>query len=342
MKAVFLHGINDLRLEETPRPAPGPGEVLLRLRVCGLCGTDVFKISYGQDGLPAVLGHEIAGEIEALGEGVSGFSPGDRVSASHHLPCFKCGFCSRGSCSQCLRFKENNLRPGGFSEYAVLSKRGVEGALFKIPGELSLEEASFMETAACCLRAVKSAGIGPGDSVLVSGCGPVGLIHAQLAVIFGADRVMVCDVSAPRLESAGRFGDFYPLDASRCDIAARVMELTGSRGADAVILTSGSREAFYPGLESAAGGGRVVIFGGFPPGPPLAVEPNILYKKEIKLFGSYSSGPQEQSSALDMISRGRLNVAGLITHRFPLGKINEAVRTARDPDKGLKVVLECG
>lgn len=342
MKAVFLHGVNDLRCEETPVPEPGAGEVLLRIRVCGLCGTDIFKIRYGQENYPAVPGHEVAGEIEELGKGVSGFRPGDRVAAAHHLPCFQCRFCSRGSYSQCGRFKQNNLRPGGFAEYAVLSRRAVDGSLFKIPGGLSLEEASFMETAACCLRAVKSAGIGPGDSVLVSGCGPVGLIHAQLAGIFGAGRVIACDVSGPRLEAAERFGDFYMLNAARCGVPDRVRGLTGGRGADAVILTSGSREAFSAGIESAAAGGRVVIFGGFPPGPPLAVEPDIIYKKEIKLYGSYSSSPQEQFSALELISGGRLNVAGLVTHRFGLSDIDEAVSTASEPDRGLKVILECG
>lgn len=341
MKAVFLYGPGDLRCEDAPRPDPGPGEILVRIRYCGLCGTDIIKIGAGGLCQPAVLGHEIAGVVAAAGKGVKRFREGDRVAPAHHLPCFRCGFCAGGSYSQCPEFRMNNIRPGGFSEYAVVNRRGVEGAAFKIPEKLSFEEACFMETAACCLRVFRKSKVRPGDNVLVVGAGPVGLIHVQLAFLFGALRVIAADRVESRLEAARAFGPVSPVNAGEENLAERVLSITGSKGADVAIITAGSEDAFLSGMKSVSKGGRIVIFGGFPEGSSVKLDPDAVYKNELEISGSYSSSPQEQFSALEMLADGRLRVSGLVSHRFRLEEMDKAVETARSPGKGLKVLIDC-
>lgn len=341
MKASFLHGANDLRCGDIPVPEPGPGELLLRIKVCGLCGTDIAKARSADIPLPAVLGHEIAGEVAALGEGTGGFEIGERIAPAHHLPCFKCRHCARGNHSQCGAFMENNIRPGGFAEYAVLNKRAVEGSVFRMPESMSYEEACFIETAGCCLRAFHKMDIRPGDNVMVVGAGPVGLIHLQLALIFGAGKVMSADIQDSRLDAAGKLGHVSVVNPGRESIKDFVDKTTSSCGADAVIITAGSEAAVSSGLEAASGGGRIVLFGGFPPGAFLRLDPGEIYRRELKVLGSYSSSPLEQFTALEMISSGRLKVAGLVTDRFGICELNEAVEAASSPGKGLKVVIDC-
>lgn len=341
MKAAFLYGADDLRCEEIPVPEPGPGEILIRIRVCGLCGTDIAKVRSGDIPLPAVLGHEIAGEVAALGEGVQGFDIGERIAPSHHLPCFKCRRCVRGNHSQCAAFMENNIRPGGFAEYAVLNRRAVEGSVFRLPERVSYDEACFIETAGCCLRAFQKADVRPGDNVMVVGVGPVGLIHIQLAFIFGAGRVIAADIEDSRLAAAAEFGDVSIVNSARGSVKKSVDEITSSNGADVVIITAGSESAVSSGLEAASGGGKIVLFGGFPPGALLRLDPGEIYRRELKIFGSYSSSPLEQFSALEMISSGRLKVSGLVTGRFGICELKEAVESAANPEKGLKVVIDC-
>ena len=341
MKAVFLYGANDLRCEDIPVPSPGAGELLVRIRVCGLCGTDIAKVRSGAIPLPAVLGHEIAGEVAEIGEGAAGFKAGERVAPVHHLPCFKCRFCARGSYSQCAEFKQNNISPGGFAEYALVNRRAVEGSVFRIPDNVSFDEASFIETAACCIRAFRNAGVKPGDNVMVVGAGPVGLIHLQLAFIFGAGKVIAADMVDSRLAAARELGDVSTINPGSDNIKEAADEITSSNGADIVIVTAGSEAAVISGIEAAAKGGKVVLFGGFPPGAPLRLDPDMIYKRELKVSGSYSSSPLEQFSALEMISRGRLKVSNLITRRFKLCELRQAVDLACAPGGDLKVVIDC-
>lgn len=341
MRAAFLYGAGDLRCEEVPRPEPGEGEILIKIKYCGLCGTDILKIREGGIPLPAVLGHEIAGVVASTGGGVTCFSEGERVAPAHHLPCFRCTFCARERYSQCPDFRENNIRPGGFAEYAVVNRRAVEGATFKIPEKLSFEEACFIETAACCLRAFRRAGVNPGDSVLVVGAGPVGLIHVQLAFVFGARKVIVSDRVESRLGAAAGFGPVIAVNAAEESISEKARNATGGKGADVIIITAGTEDAFLAGLGSASKGGRIVMFGGFPGGGSVKLDPDIIYKNELVISGSYSSSPQEQFSALEMLADGRLSVSGLVSYRFGLEEISKAVEAAGSPGKGLKVLIDC-
>ncbi len=342
MKAISLYGINDLRCEDLPVPVPGPGEILLRVASCGLCGTDIAKIRYGGAPVPSVLGHEIAGVVASVGAGVKNFAEGDRVAAAHHLPCFKCDFCLRGSHSQCEKFKETNIYPGGFAEYVLLNSRAAEGSVFNIPDKVSMDEACFMETAACCIRAFDRAGLKDGECVLVIGAGPVGLLHVQIASILGAGNVIAADIIDSRLSTAEEFGAGKVINVKNPDPEKSILEATKGKGAGIVIVTAGSRSAYMSALRFAAKGARVVFFGGCPPETVLDIDFDMIYKGEMTLLGSYSSTPLEQFRALEMLKSGRLRVEKLITHRFKLHELPEAVEVASDPKKGLKVIIDCG
>src|SRR5438105_15866886 len=205
MRAVIFQGAGRLAPTDLPRPAAGVGELLLQLRGCGLCGSDIAKLADPAARVPAVLGHEVVGDVVEAGEGVAGFAVGDRVVAAHHVPCGECHYCRRGSESMCRAFKESNLDPGGFAEFVRVPAGNVRAATFRVPDHLTDEEASFVEPLACCLRAVERARVQPGDTALVVGLGSIGCLFVQLCVRAGAG-VIVTDQDTARADPARRFG----------------------------------------------------------------------------------------------------------------------------------------
>ena len=339
MKVASYHGVNDIRYEDMPALSPGPGELLVKVRACGLCGTDISKMREGIIPTPVVLGHEVAGDIAGKGEGADGFNPGDRVVVSHHLPCFVCRFCRRGSHSQCDEFKAQNIAPGGFSEYIIVKSNAVKKATFRIPDKISYEEACFTEPLACCLRAYERCGVRIGDTVMIIGMGSVGLGHLQMARLFGAGKTIAADRIDSRLALAVKFGADLTLNVDRDDIRKEVGEFTGSRGADAVIVAAGGVVALQESFGVVSRGGKIVVFAGCPPDTTLKINPEIIYHSEITLIGSYSSTPAEQAAALELISAGKINVRDLITHRFKLSELGKAVETAIEARDSLKIII---
>jgi len=325
MKASVHVGSGRLELREWPEPRAGAGELIVRLRGCGLCGSDLAKLARGAAAAPAVLGHEVVGEVAAVGPGVGRFAEGDRVVVAHHVPCFACHYCRRGSPSMCREFKRVNLDPGGFAELVRVPAPNVAHATFAIGTAMSDETASFTEPLACCLRAVKRTGARAGDTVVVVGLGSIGCLLAQGFRLAGA-RVLGADLLAARRRLAARLGVEVLEDDAALDGVLR--EATGGRGADVVMLTAGGATAMAAAAARVRDGGHVHCFaGGAGDALPLALD--TLYHRELTLSATYSSSPTELAEAFAHLVSGRVMVDGLITHRLPLARLEEGVALMR-------------
>ncbi|HEX5815638.1 MAG TPA: alcohol dehydrogenase catalytic domain-containing protein, partial [Methylomirabilota bacterium] len=311
MKASVFQGGGRLDAGEWPRPTIGPGELLVRVRGCGLCGSDIAKIVDPATRAPAVFGHEVVGDVAEAGDGVAGFARGDRVVVAHHVPCGDCHYCRRGSESMCREFKRSHLDPGGFAEYVRVPAPNVRAATFRVPDHLSDEEASFVEPLACCLRAVERARVEPGDTAVVVGLGSIGCLLVQLLRRAGA-AVIGVDQDAGRVAFARGLG----VDATApAEAAGLVRRLSGGRGADHVVITGGGATVLPWSVESLRDGGAVHYFAGGG-GDALPVSLAALYHRELTVTATYSSSPATLSRAFWLIAAGKVEVAGLVTHRL--------------------------
>jgi L-iditol 2-dehydrogenase len=321
MKAAVYRGPGQVALGEWPMPAIGAGELLLKVRGCGLCGSDVAKIRSGRVTPPAVFGHEVVGDVVTVGPGAGGFEVGDRLVVAHHVPCFTCHYCRRGSPSMCRSFKRVNLDPGGFAEYLRVPAPNVQHAAFKVPKTLSDEAASFTEPLACCLRAIKRAGVLSGDVAWVIGLGSVGCLFVQLLQRAGA-RVLGSDPLAARVALGQKFGAeaFGNPDA----VGERARELTDGRGVDLVLVTAGGAPVLRPAAWLVRDGGAVHYFAGGE-GDELPLSLDTLYHRELTLTATYSSSPAELAEAFGLLVQGQIQADGLITHRLPLSRLAEGV-----------------
>ncbi len=325
MKAAVYRGDGRLVAEEWPRPSIGDGELLLRLRGCGLCGSDIAKIVDPATRVPAVFGHEVVGEVAAVGRGVMVCAVGDRVVAAHHVPCGKCHYCRRGSESMCAAFKASNLDPGGFAEYVRVPAANVSHATFRVPAHVSDEAASFVEPLACCLRAVRRARVQSGDTAVVVGLGSIGCLFIQLlkragAAVVGADQLAQRAVFARGLgaDAAGTLAS--AAEAQRA--------LSAGRGADHVFLTGGGAVVLPWAAEVLRDGGAVHYFAGGS-GDTLPLPLETLYHRELTITATYSSSPSDLAEAFRLIAGGVIDVERLITHRVPLESLAAGVDLMR-------------
>ena len=326
MKAAVFHGGGRIAPGDWPRPAVGAGELLLRVRGCGLCGSDIAKIVAPETRGPAVFGHEVVGDVIEAGDGVAGFAVGDRVVAAHHVPCGQCHYCRRDSESMCRAFKASNLDPGGFAEYVRVPPANVRHATFRIPEHLTDEEASFVEPLACCLRAVDRARVEPGDTAVVVGLGSIGCLFTQLLARAGA-AVVGADPLAVRARAAHEaFGAREAGDAESAAKAARA--LSDGRGADHVIVTGGGADVLGWAAGLTRDGGSIHYFAGGP-GDALPLPLATLYHHELTITTTYSSSPATLARAFWLLAAGKVEVAGLISHRLPLDRLAEGVELMR-------------
>jgi L-iditol 2-dehydrogenase len=309
---------------DLPRPKAGAGELLLRLRGCGLCGSDIAKLADVAARAPAVLGHEVVGDIVEVGDGARGFAAGDRVVAAHHVPCGECHYCRRASESMCRAFKESNLDPGGFAEFVRVPAANVRAATFRVPDHLSDEEASFVEPLACCLRAVERARVQPGDTAIVVGLGSIGCLFVQLFERAGA-AVIGVDQDTTRVELARRFGGAAAIPAEAIALARQA---SGGRGADHVMITGGAAGVLPWAVDAVRDGGTLHYFaGGGGEALPVALEK--LYHRELTITTTYSSSPATLARAFWLIAAGKVDVEGLVSHRMPLERLAEGVDLMR-------------
>lgn len=341
MKAVILSargkGLKP-ELTEVEAPVPSPGELVVDMKACGLCGTDLEKIRGEYTASMPVVGHEAVGVVSAVGAGVAGFRVGDRVFPHHHVPCYECYYCRSGSETMCDRYRSSNIVPGGFSEAFRVPRWNVDqGGVLRLPPTMGFSVASLVEPLACCARAVKRLSLKPTDSVLVAGVGPVGMMHALLVGDLGA-KVIVSDVSDGRLNLAERAGVGVVLNAANEDVPARVRSETEGRGADAAIVASGSNGAVLQALRSVRKGGKVCLFGVPSRGSVLDYDIAELYNSERQVLTSYGATEADTKEALGVLSTRGAKFGRLVTHRFPLAKFDDAVEAASG-GSAMKVVV---
>ncbi|MFN5874459.1 MAG: zinc-dependent dehydrogenase [Aphanizomenon sp.] len=337
MKAQVFRGVNQLSYEEVPVPILAADEVLVQVRVVGLCQSDIKKIRYPLYAPPRIFGHETAGTIAAVGSQVKGWQVGQRVAVMHHIPCMRCAYCLNDNFSMCDVYKNIsttagfNPSGGGFAEYVKVPAHIVQnGGLIPIPDDISFEEASFVEPTNCCLKAVKKAQIAPGQTVLVTGAGPIGLMFMRLVKFFGA-KAIATDLLPSRIEKALEIGAEAAFDARDPDLPAKIQALTGGMGVDATLLAVPSDKAFFQALDCTRKGGKILFFAEFPDELTIPINPNILYRREIDLMGSYSSSYRLQSLSADIVFNRRIDVKALISDRYPLQNLPQAVDQAIAP-----------
>ncbi len=330
MLAAVLHAPRDLRLEHVPTPEPGPGEVVLDIEATTLCGTDLRLISGAKtSGVRpgVVLGHEIAGRVAALGEGVSGVRVGDQATVSIVVSCHRCHACLNDREHLC-----ENLRligygiDGGFAERMLVPADAVaSGNLVVTPHEIPATTLALAEPLSCVLNGARQVRVQPGETVVVLGAGPIGLLHAQLARVAGAGQVIVTNRSAHRRELALRLGATRALDPATADVRAAVVEATGGRGADVVIVAVGAAELAGQALALAGIGGRVSYFAGFPKGSTAEVDANLIHYNELIVTGGSNARRADVVRAVDLLSAGVIDAESLVTNQVPLSRFEEAI-----------------
>ncbi len=339
MRVAMYYSNQDVRLEGMPTPQIGPHEVLMRVEASGICGTDLLGW-YRRHKAPLVLGHEVAGVIAAVGEGVTKYKEGDRICAAHHVPCNTCHYCLSGHHTVCDTLRRTNFDPGGFVEYLRLPRINVNHGIFLLPDEVSFEEATFIEPLACVLRGQRLARMQPGQSVLVIGSGVAGLLHIQLARKAGADYIIATDIVDYRLEAARQFGADIAVRADEYTPAC-VRQAVDGRLADLVVVCSGAASAIGQALESVERGGTVLFFAPAEPGLSIPISVNDLFwRSEITLTSSYGGSPADYAAALELIQAGKIRVREMITHRLRLEETGLGFQLVARAQDSLKVIIE--
>jgi len=340
MRVLMYYSNSDVRLEEMDLPQIGPGELLMKVVASGICGSDVMEW-YRRDKVPLVLGHEVAGEVVETGEGVERFRPGDRVAATHHVPCNTCHYCLSGHHTVCeTLLRGTHFHPGGFAEYIRVPAINVDRGVFQIPKGVTYEAASFMEPLACVLRGQKNAGLRPGASVLVLGSGISGLLHVGLARALGAGLVVAADTIPFRLEKAKQMGAHLVLRADD-KIITSLRDVNGGRLADLVIICF---DGFIPlALKAVEKGGTVLFFAGAAEGATIPAPINdIFWRTEVTLTSSYAGAPSDCLTALKLINAGAVPVLESVTHRLPMAEAPKGFQTVSAPTEHdcIKVIVE--
>jgi L-iditol 2-dehydrogenase len=335
MRAVILRD-GRISIEDFEIPKANYGEIVVKMRACGICGTDLEKLK-GVHITPPVLGHEVVGDVFELGEGVKDIREGDKVFVHHHVSCGKCYYCLREQYTLCDLFPKTNLEPCGFSEYFKVPKINVErGAVVKLPDELSYEEATFIEPLACCIRSLYKLNIKPDDVACIIGSGPMGLLLLQMLKLMGLSEIVVSDIVNFRLNYARNFG---ALISKPDGLLSKVREVSG-RLADLVIVATGNPKAIEQGFEVVRKGGIVNIFGSPYKGCKISIDMSRLFVNEIKVIPSYSTSEAETHRAVKLLREKKVIVKDLITHKFRLRDINKAFEVASDVNKALKVIVK--
>jgi len=347
MLAAVYRGINDVRLETVPVPKIGPGEMLVRVHSCGVCGTDLKKISTGSHSAPRIFGHETSGVVAAVGEGVSQYRPGDRAMVFHHIPCRECFYCRHQTFAQCATYKKVGCTAGfepsggGFAEYVRVMDWIVEHGTVRIPDGVSFDQACFVEPVNTCMKGIEALGLEPGETVLAIGQGPIGIILSVLARRAGAT-LITSDLYAERLKIGSSFGLDLTIDASQVNVVERVRELTEGRGADAVILAVGGNSLIRTAMDAARPGGRILLFAQTQHGEAV-VDPAAICVDEKTLVGSYSASVDLQDESVRFVMNREMDLERLISHRFPLAQSPQALDLAAHPQpSSMKIMIQPG
>ena len=347
MKAAVYHGTNDVRIETVPVPEIGSDDVLIRVHTCGICGTDLKKISTGSHSAPRIFGHETSGTIAKVGTAVRGFQIGDRVMVFHHIPCGSCYYCRHKVFAQCPVYKKVGCTAGfepsggGFAEYVRVMGWVVRKGVVRVPEHISFEQAAFIEPVNTCLKAIETLQIKLRETVLIIGQGPIGIILGVLARRAGA-RVVASDLYQQRLTISKSYGIEETIDASRSDVVDCVRQLTESRGADAVVLAVGGNNLIRTAINAARFGGRVMLFAQTVRSE-VTIDPAAICVDEKTLLGSYSASVDLQEETVNFVFSQEMDLTRLISHRFPLVSGVDALNLAANPrPDSMKIVIQPG
>jgi L-iditol 2-dehydrogenase len=347
MRAAVYRGVNDVRLETVPVPRIGAGELLVRVHTCGICGTDLKKIATGSHSAPRIFGHETSGVVAAVGDAVGAFKPGDRVVVFHHIPCGGCYYCRHKTFAQCETYKKVGCTAGfepsggGFAEYVRVMDWIVDHGAVRIPDEISFEQACFVEPVNTCMKGIETLQLVAGESVLVIGQGPIGIILSSLAKRSGA-RVITSDLYPERLTISKSFGLENAIDASRADTVKTVREWTEGRGADAAIVAVGGNSLIGAAMDAVRPGGRVLLFAQTVRGE-ATIDPAAICVDEKRLLGSYSASVELQADSVRFVMSREMDLVRLISHRFSLSDSIEALKLAANPQPdSMKIVIQAG
>ena len=338
MRVAMYYNNRDVRLEELPVPKIGAGELLIRTRSSGICGSDLMEW-YRIKKAPLVLGHEMTGEVVEVGGGVEGFEIGDRVFSSHHVPCGECRYCLAGHQSVCDLLRTTHFDPGGFAEYIRVPEINVRLGTLRIPDTMSFDEGSFIEPLACVVRAQRFAGVGVGQTVLVIGSGISGLLHIQLARSRGAARIIATDISDYRLKAALRFGADAAIDGAE-DVPGRLRDLNDGRLADRVIVCTGAMPAIQQAVRCVDRGGTLLFFAPTAAGVDVPIPLFDYWRDEINVVTSYAGSGADLKESLQLIRDHKVHVADMVTHRLSLAEAGLGFQLTASGQDSIKVILD--
>jgi L-iditol 2-dehydrogenase len=338
VRAAVYYSSHDIRVEERPTPTIGDGEMLVKIIASGICGSDVMEW-YRIKKAPRVLGHEIAGEIVAVGKDVKRFNVGNRVFVTHHVPCNECRYCRAGQQTACDTLHSTNFDPGGFAEYVRVPAINVRFGTFRLPDALTYDEGTFVEPLGCVIRGQRAAGVKKGDVVLVIGSGISGLLHIKLAAAAGAAQIIATDVNDYRLSAAKEAGADVVIDA-RDDVPRLVREANGGRGADVVIVCTAAEAAFQQAFASVDRGGTLLLFAPTAPDVRIPLPLYDLYFGLVKIVFSYAAVAEDIEQAISLVEQKRLTVADLITHRFGLADTQKGFDLVARAENSIKVIID--
>jgi len=341
MKAAMLYGIRDLRVEDVETPRVGAGEVLVRVRAATTCGTDlkIFQRGYVERviKLPTVFGHEWAGDVVGVGEGLDWPRKGMRVRAGNSAPCLRCFMCQKGKYNLC---ENMTWLWGAYAEYIKVPAHMVRVNMQEIPSNVSYEEAAITEPLACVLHGIEEVGVGLGDSIAIIGAGPIGLLHLLTAKKVGAEKVIMVDLVEERLNFAKKLGADETVNAAMENVEERIKQLTNGYGADIVIEAIGRPKTWEQAIKLVRKGGKVLEFGGCPPGTEVRVNTELLHYGEVTVMGTFHATPLHFRKALNLIASRTINVAPLITRKMPLERIKEAFEILTTSKSEIKIAIQ--
>jgi L-iditol 2-dehydrogenase len=333
MRAAVYHGQGRIALAELPAPGAGPGEIVIAMRACGLCGSDLMSW-YQDPRAPVVLGHEPVGEVVEAGEGVA-FALGERVFVHHHVPCFTCRLCRAGRHTLCDTFRETRIDPGGLAELIRVPAANVRADVLALPPGLTDRAATLIEPLGCIVHGLRLARVGPGTRVAVIGAGAMGLLQIQAARALGAGPIVAIEPRADRRAAAERMG----AGVAESALPGAVREALGGDLADAVLVCTSHRQAIADSLHLAAAAGVVQLFAPTPPGELVGLDLGAIFFREVELQSTYSAGPHDTRDALDLLVQGTVDVDAIVSHEVPLADVEEAFRLARSGEATKVIVV---
>jgi len=334
MKVAVYHSNDDIRIEDRPIPRISNGGILVQMKACGICGTDVmqwYRIAKG----PRILGHEMAGEIVDIGRGVKSFKKGDRVFVSHHVPCYRCHYCIQGNLTACESLHTGNYEPGGFSEFIRVPEENVRYGTFVLPENVTFEDATMIEPLGCVIAGQNLLGLKAGQSVLIIGSGVSGLLHIQLAKMKGA-KVIAMDINEYKLKKALEFGADYAIDASKYSVH-ELKSRNDGKLADVVIVCASAKQATDQAISAVDRKGKILFFA--VPETNVVIPSLRFWRDEITLLSSYGAAPHDLQEAIELIKSVKVNVREMITHRVGLSNIRQGFQLASEGENSLKVVV---